>query len=220
LPEETFAFHGLGCFPRGPQLAAPGVALHEGQRYQREELFKLSGVGHVRVLKVETPLLQVAEEQLNAPPKLLEFNGFVSAKALAENMEVGVAAAFALDDLAGEVQIHRPNFQSLWYFLALAGCGLFMGLFGPDDGIGLDPHDVTNPLPIKIFEPFLPAEFAVQGQDEDLPGFHQAKQPSKNGDAVFRVGIPSQWTGKNFPNDGYGDLSDDDANGEVYGALP
>lgn len=175
LPKEAFTFHGLICFPGRSQLTTPCVAEQKGQRYQSEEFFKFGSVSHVRVLKVKTPRLQVAEEQFNAPPELVEIKGFVSAKAVAQNMEMGVATAFAPNDFIGEEQIHGPNLQTLVRLLALAGRGMFMGQFGPDDGIGFDSHDVTNLLVIKIFEPFSSAKFAVHGQNEDLFGLHQAK---------------------------------------------
>ena len=129
----------------------------------------------MRVLKVKTPLLQVAKEQLNAPPQLIEVKGFVSTKAVAEYIQMGVATIFAPNDFTGEEQIHGPNLQTLGRLLALTRRGMFMGKFDPDDGIGFDSNDVTNLFVIKIFEPFSSAKFPVHGQNEDLFGLHQVK---------------------------------------------
>lgn len=68
-------------------MATPGKTEQENQRYQSEEFFELSGIGHVGVFKVETSLLEVTEELLNSPTQFVKSESFFTVEAVAHEVK-------------------------------------------------------------------------------------------------------------------------------------
>ena len=56
-------------------MATPSKTEQESQSHKGEEFLKLSCFGHVGVFKVESPLLEVAEELLDSPTQLVKGEG-------------------------------------------------------------------------------------------------------------------------------------------------
>ncbi len=164
--------------------------------------------------EIKAPLFEVAEELLYAPSLPVKIESFFAREAIAHDIEMTVSSAFALNDLTGKKDLHSPEFFSFRHS-GFSCDSMFSSCSFPDRDVAFYSYDVAGGFVVQTVEPFLTSELPIHGQDVDLFRPHDAEKIFENGDSLPGVGVaPLCLLGKDFPDDGDGDIVDDDSDGE------
>lgn len=183
-------------------MATPSKTEQESQSHKGEEFLKLSCFGHVGVFKVESPLLEVAEELLDSPTQLVKGEGLLSMEAVAHKVKPVIPTPLASDGFADEKEFHPKDGVRGSGLLAFTGGPVFAGQFAPDNDVGLNTSNVANILFIKPFKPVLPSELTVHSEDANILGVYDSENFLKELDSLFSVGVPAfGGLRKDSPND-------------------
>lgn len=215
--KQAFAPGGFVLLPGSTEVASPRVTVQKRQGNDGEELFKFGRVGHVRCLKIEAALFEMAEQLLDAPPQAIERESLPTAEAVADNMKMIVAPTLGRDLLVGEKHVHAPHRHSFRGGTLPRPAGGPVKSGGPpaDPRVSLDANDVGDFLVVEPAQPPTTSEFPVHGQNPNLLGIHQAQNLSQNVDALRGVGVaPLGGLRKDLPGNGDGDSIDDHPDGQ------
>lgn len=123
--------------------------------------------------------------------------------------------------LTGKEKLEAENLFTLWLCrLWPPLLGIFDGVSPPDIGVFLEPDDVGDVVLIQVGQPLLPNEFPIKSESMNVAGRKNPQELRHEADALFCVGVSTLcFLGQNSPNDGNGDLANDDTDGQEVDRL-
>src|SRR6056297_3569414 len=196
------------------QVPPPAVAHGEGHRQHAHQFLDPFALGHVGVLELVAPLLQMAEEGLDPPAQAIEFQCLGAMKSMADDREVRVAS-FG-DTLGGEVHLPSENLvEILAVSLPASPPAQPSGAPPTDERVALDPHDVAQLHQLQPSEPMLSDKLPVHGQHVDVFDRQDGKHLLHQGDPVGLARVAALGGfGQDTPRDGKADLPEDHGDDE------
>lgn len=187
------------------QLPPPLIAQREGHGQHSHEFADAAALGHVGVLKLIAPALQMAEKRLDAPPHPVDLKRLGTLEIMADDRKMGVAAI--ADPLGGEVDLpaeHLVLFAcETLPTVALAPPG---GGTAADHGVGFHPDHEGDFHQLEPREPTTADKLPVHRQRTDVGGWQNGEHLLHQRDAVAAPGIAALGgLGQNAPGDGQSD---------------
>ncbi len=202
----------------GAEMAAPCKANDVGDGHHGEELLQLSRVAHVRRFQIKTVFLQMAKETLDSPAHPVERQGLFSLEPIAGYQEMRGSAS-RLHRLAGEEELKAKDLFTP-HRLSPPLAGIFNGMSPPDIGVFLKPDHVADVVFIQVGQPLLSNKLSIKGQSINVTGRKNPEKLFHQTDPLAGVGVSSLgFLRQDSPDDGDGDFSNDDADGQEVDCL-